>query len=128
MPTSFEDYIVPAMKYSDNSDFISCVYYFVKELLLTVFFVVGLSVLPVLLSLNRLSIWWTPLLLYPLYFVSVDPSGMGSTLNPAYMYTQLQLLDGSQSSFWQHVLAQLLGGIYAGKIHLEYFPDDRNRR
>ena len=91
-----------------------------KEATLQGVMVVGLHVLPVLLSLNGLpELFWTGLIMCPIYFVAVDSTGRGSSLSP----TVLMIKSSSYKSFGR-VCAQILGIVGGGLVVQRYFPDD----
>jgi hypothetical protein len=94
-----------------------------SELLVNAAFPVALLVLPVMLTLNHLPPWLTLVIIYPLYNFSVDANGQGSTLSPIILLSQ-DILNARPSLALARVVAQLLGGLAAGKILQVQFPDN----
>lgn len=97
------------------------------ELFVTTIFTVALQVVPVLLRMNRVPVWVTLLLVYPLYTYGVDSAGRASTLSPSILFTLGSAKQNVLHCFVCRCLAQMLGGVLAGQIMLVYFPDDDKR-
>ena len=96
---------------------------FGREVLATFLLCIGILVLPELSRLNRISPWFTLILLYPIYNASVDSEGHASVLSPSVLLGQAMVDPRSRSSLWR-VLPQMMGGLIAGKVMEVYFPDD----
>jgi len=96
-----------------------------KELCVTTIFTVALQVVPILLQLNKASVWFTYLFIYPLYTYGVDSAGQASTLSPSILFA-LSFTDRHKSTvhYFGRCITQFLAGIAAGSVMTTYFPDD----
>lgn len=102
---------------------------FLKEMLVSCAFTMGLLVVPVLLRFNHIfsnTLWLACLgILLPLYRITVDGChNCGSSLSPTTSLSQALVFRSSSSSWWR-AIPQLLGGSWlAGRWMTLYFPDD----
>jgi len=115
--------VLPALEYTSSSSAGNpwVVDYF-HELFVNTIFTVTLQVVPVLLRLNKVSIYWTLPCIYPLYTYGVDRTGLASTLSPSILFAL-----SCTRQRWRHCgrcIPQILSGVLAGKIMRLYFPDD----
>ncbi len=108
-------HVIPVLQYRDESSSMSVV---AHEALLTLLFVVGMRVLPVLLNINHISVHWTSVFMYPLY--CQDSMGVTSTLHPMYLLSQAFRGENVESC---HLAGQILGAVAAGRFMNRYFPE-----
>ena len=94
------------------------------ETFVTAAFVVGMLVLPVLFKLNRIPRWMVTLVLYPLYNMGVDSSGMGSTFGSNVLYALHAEWFGELGQPQHRFLGSIVGGFVGGFVMNRYFPDD----
>jgi hypothetical protein len=109
-------HILPVIQYKDECSSISVV---THEALLTFTFVVGMRVIPVLLTINHIPVQWTSVIMYPLYcHASV---GINSTLHPIFLLSQAFRGENVESC---HLIGQILGAIAAGRFMNRYAPEE----
>jgi hypothetical protein len=85
--------------------------------------------LPQLFAVNKLPKWSCILLLYPIYNMTIDSNGMGSTFGPNVLYALSALSISPETSIiLTQTLAQLVGsisgGVLGGLVMQRFFPDD----
>jgi len=123
LPTSLATSVLEPIGYSDENPFLEDL---MREALANAGFCVCLLVLPELCRLNKIPRWACVFLMYPLYNMEVDATGMGSTFAPNALFA-LSALDGSKFDLgqsWTRILGALCGGLLGGKIMRTFFPDD----
>ena len=97
--------------------------YLSKQVLLTTVFSVAILVLPVLFELNRVPRWTMVLFLHPLYNFAVDKSGIGDLFSPSFLL--ITILNNQPTPPLWRFLGSLIGGLTAGIVMNNYFPDAR---
>jgi glycerol uptake facilitator-like aquaporin len=100
-----------------------------REVLVTCIFCVAFLVLPQLFAVNKLPKWSCVLLLYPIYNMTIDANGKGSTFGPNVLYTLSALSTSPETNMiLTQTLAQLVGsifgGVLGGLVMQRFFPDD----
>lgn len=100
---------------------------FLREILITTLFTIGLLVIPELLRINGIRRGYALLILYPLYSFSVDSiDGVASVFGPNTIYSLrwIRLHEEVPLTQFPHLIGPILGGIFAGKVMNAAFPDD----
>jgi hypothetical protein len=92
-----------------------------QQVLLTAVFSVSILVLPVLFRLNRIPQCIMIFMMYPLYQISVDQSGMGDLYSPNFLL-MIALNNKVVLPIWRF-LGSIIGGLLAGIVMNNYFPD-----
>jgi len=102
----------------------------IREIFINTLYCVSILVLPEFFKLNKLSKFYIPLVMVPIHLFSVDSSGKGSSFAPEMIYAFTYLLDYQEKEDWYfsfhqspHLLGPLIGGFFAGKIMILFFPD-----
>ena len=100
----------------------------IREIFINTIYCVSILVLPEFFKLNKISKFYLPMAMIPIFLFSVDSSGKGSSFAPEMIYAFTYLLDHKKEdwyfSFHQspHLLGPLIGGFFAGKIIVLFFP------
>lgn len=100
-----------------------------REMLVTCIFCVAFLVLPQLFAVNRLPKWSCVLLLYPIYNMTVDSIGKGSTFGPNVLYALSALSPSPETNIiltqtLSQLVASISGGVLGGLVMQRFFPDD----
>jgi hypothetical protein len=102
---------------------------FARETVVTALFTISLLVLPEIFALNKMPpVSTTGFCMIPLYLISVDTQGLGSTFAPNVLYSFQAVVNPAMSSSLlgqslSRLAGVICGGIVAGKIMRKYFPD-----
>jgi hypothetical protein len=103
----------------------------IRETIATSIFCVALLVIPELFAVNKIPKWCCVPLMYPIYNLSVDANGKGSTFGPNTLYA-LEAISTSESRTFlgqsmARLVGMLLGGLVGGLIVHQFFPDDEHQ-
>ena len=103
----------------------------IRETVATATFCVALLVIPELFAVNKIPKWCCVPLMYPIYNLSVDANGKGSTFAPNTLYA-LEAISSSESKTFlgqsmARMVGTLLGGLVGGFIVHRFFPDDEHQ-
>ena len=96
-----------------------------REAIINATFAVSFLVLPELFRLNGLPRYLSVIVMYPLYSFAVDAKGKGSTFGPNVLYALGSMEQwGGLGQAPSRFIGVAVGGIVAGEIMRQYFPDD----
>mmetsp|Transcript_2693 Transcript_2693/g.3839 ORF Transcript_2693/g.3839 Transcript_2693/m.3839 type:complete len:286 (+) Transcript_2693:74-931(+) len=125
LPQALAGYAINPISYSEKNRWIED---FLREIFVNTLFVVSLLVIPALLQINGIKRRGVALLaLYPLYSFSVDANSNSSVFSPNMLYAlcYVNKHEDIPLAQWSHVLGPMIGGLFAGRIMLKAFPDEK---